>query len=391
MNILLVGNFDFDSSNANALRVRGLSRALLLAGHSVAVLDNRSPVPSREPVSADDPVGLKSVDEYRSGLYGMIPAAARGLFIGDVSARQVARDPNKPDLIILCTTHLGYLRRFLRLSRRLRVPLVVDVVEWYQPEDLPGGRFGPYAFANELSMRHATKRADGIIAISSRLAQHYLQAGNPVVSIPPMFDPASQLAEKWSAQDGKLHLCYAGTPGRKEALALILVALDQVAGKGIDVTLHAVGLTAEGLGEIRRREAPAIDNSTLELIRCYGRVPNATAKDLVSRSDFALLLRPLRKANQYGFPSKLSESMSVGTPLISNDFSDVSRHLRDGENSIVIRNLSLDAVVEAVGRAAGMSLAQRRQMSESALIEARREFSPRASASVLSLFLQGLV
>lgn len=388
MKVLIVGNFRFGSGAANALRVRGITRALYEEGHVVSILDEGRPH-ERVPLTAD--ADVTTVHEYESGLLSFLPAGVRGLFLGDVAAARVRAEGWKPDCIILYGTHLGYLLRFHRLCRELRIPLVLDVVEWYQPEDLPGGRFGPYAVANEISMRYASHRADGFIVLSRRLENHYRRDGAPVINIPPLFEPESAVARKASGAGGRLHLCYAGSPGRKEAFGLILSALQQVADRGVDFVLHAVGMTAADLGAVRGMANLGICTPAHDRIRFYGRVPNDQARRIVAEADFTLLLRPLRKANQFGFPSKLAESMAVGTPVIANDFSDLGQHLVDGENAIFLPELDEDRVLAAIMRAAAMSADQKVMMGRRALELAARRFSPRAASEPLSRFLGALV
>lgn len=387
MKITIVGNFDISSSYANALRVRGLIVALELGGHDVSVIDNRR---RGQAVGGDATATLApvmSVDEYGEGLFGWLPASMRGLFIGDVSAECLRAERGKPDCVILYGPHLGYLLRFRRLCRELHIPLVLDIVEWYQPEDLPGGRFGPYAIANEISMRHASHRVDGVFVLSRRLERHYRQGGGRVINIPPLFEPEQAIARKTSESDGRLHLVYAGTPVRKEAFDLILAALQRLDSQGVDFTLHAVGMTAADLAAVPGATGFDICDPARGRIRYYGRVPNAHARQIVAEADFTLLLRPLRKANQYGFPSKLAESMAVGTPVIANDFSDLGLHLIDGDNAIFLPELNLQAVVGALARAAAMPLARRREMADRALTTARDRFSPSSVAEPLSRFL----
>lgn len=389
MKILIVGNFRFRSNEANALRVRGIAQALSLAGHELAIMDN---APADEPsATLNDTIDVISVDEYRSGLMSFMPAGIRGIFMGDVSVRHARAKNLRPDCIVLYGPHLGYLLRFRRLCRDLRIPLVLDIVEWYQPQDLPGGRFGPYAIANEISMRHATKRAEGVIVLSRRLERHYSRReGSQVINIPPLFDAEPTIARKKSEADGRLHLCYAGTPARKEAFDVILAALRHANNRGVEFTLHLVGMTANDLASVPGASNLRDCGSESAQIQFYGRVPNSRARQIVAEADFTLLLRPLRRANQFGFPSKLAESMAVGTPVIANNFSDLDLHLTDKDNAIFLPDLDLETVVSALIRAAEMTPAQRRKMAERALTKARELFTPSAVSGVLSEFLRSL-
>lgn len=363
----------------------------MIAGHHVSIVDNSCEGAHESARSAEihrgELVTVASVDEYSSGLFSFLPPGLRGLFIGDVSARYIRQMGLRPDCIVLYGPHLGYLTRFRRLCTELRIPLILDIVEWHQPADLPGGFFGPYTMANEFSMRYATRCADGVIVLSRRLERHYRSSGLPVINVPPMFEVFDEPSDKASDSDGRLHLCYAGTPGKKEALGLILKCLQQAHVEGLDFVLHAVGMTAGDLAAVPGARRLSIVDPALDRIRFYGRVVNQHAREIVSRSDFTLLLRPLRKANQFGFPSKLAESMSVGTPIIANDFSDLGFYLKDNTNSIFIPYLQQSAVLAAIRRASIMSSSAKRSMACQALQVAKASFSHMASARLLSEFL----
>ncbi len=389
MNIVYAGLFHFTSSEANALRVRGVARALSAGGASVTIVGAAAPG-SEAALEEDEEFPSHSVDEYGQGLLSSLPRGARGILTGDVSAARVRSLRTAPDCVIVTGVRPGYYLRFRKLSRQLSIPLVLDVMEWFAPEDQPGGRFGPYTCANEIGMRVLARGADGIIVLSSRLEEHFAGQGCRTLNVPPLFVPLGELRAKHSTADRRLHLCYAGTPGRKEALNVIVPGLIALQAKGIDFVLHFVGLTREEF----QRAAPSAGIASIESIAArihfYGRVPNDSAREIVAAADFTLLVRPLRKSNQFGFPSKLPESMSLGTPVIANDFSDLGRYLVDGENAITVQDLSVDALVTALERAARMDQRERAAMSTAAIRLARSSFSPEAHANALAGFIASL-
>lgn len=330
-----------------------------------------------------------SLDEYNRGIFSRYPAGIRGLFIGDVATNHIRRAVPSPDVIILYGTHLGYVLRLHKLCNKLGIPLVLDIVEWYAPQDLPGGRFGPYAISNMLSMHWASLCADGFFVISKRLADHYGRTGKPIVTVPPLFPETTTTKEKLSADDGRLHLVYAGSPGNKEAFNTLLGGLSIAAAWGAALTWHLVGMTEADLRAVSGGSA-WLDGAGAAATVCYGRVPNVRAREIVSRSDFSLLIRPLRRSNQFGFPSKLAESMMLGTPVIANLFSDLSRYLRDGENALLLPELSKQALAEAVMRAARDDPDDRARMNADAQAIARQQFSPQSHADQMSDMLENL-
>lgn len=394
MRIAILGHFNTRESTAASLRVRGTALALLTAGHDVEVIDIRGGAPRGGERWVVEMPGQRtlvgtSLDEYAHGALSQLPRSVRGLFIGDVTSEYIRRAERCPEIIILYGTHLGYLTRLRALCHEFRIPLVADVVEWYAAEDLLGGRFGPYSLSNMLSMRRTSLSADGFFVISKRLADHYGRTGKPVITVPPLFSEIASTGSKWSAGDERLHLVYAGTPGSKEAFAVLLEGLSIASAKGAALTWHIVGMTEADLRAVPGGAA-WLDGPGAGSTVCYGRVPNERAQEIVSRSDFSLLLRPPRRSNQFGFPSKLAESMMLGTPVIANLFSDLSHYLRDKENSLLLPKLSAQALAESVLGAARDEPNVRDIMRVNAHALARTHFSPQSHAQRMSNMLEKL-
>lgn len=395
MHIVIAGHFDTRKSTAASLRVRGVAQALIAAGHDVQIVDVRHGAEvvgeswTIEAASTEAPLSGVSLDEYASGLMSRLPRGIRGLFIGDVTADYIRRNRPRPDALIVYGTHLGYLLRMRKLSRSLRIPLILDVVEWYAAEDLPGGRLGPYAFSNMLSMRRVSLSADGYFVISERLARHYQRTGRPVEIIPPLFTAPPGIADKWSVSEGRLHLVYAGSPGKKEALETLIGGLSIAVAAGAEVTLHLVGMTEADLRAVPGGSAWLDIPHTASTI-CYGQVPNDRAKEIVARSDFSLLLRPPRRSNQFGFPSKLAESMMLGTSVIANLFSDLPVFLRDGENALLLPELSKRAFGRTVMRAANIAAETQMVMHQNAQAVAQTHFDYQNYAQPMDYMLAQL-
>lgn len=384
MKILYAGPFSFPSSSANSLRVQGVVQALRCAGHEVTIA-------SWDMNSADSSSSacICGMAEYESGLLSSFPKWLRGLFLGDCLVSWLNSRKNDFDLIILYGTHLGYLTRLLYYCKKNRVPLVLDVVEWFNLEDLPGGKFGPYAISHEVSMRYVAPKADGIFAISKRLENHFKSKGARVLRVLPLFDESdSKEITKFSYKDGLLHLCYVGTPGNKESLDLVIQALGIARSKGMKLKLHLAGFDKKELLNSLRGPIPKFLNDDSGCVSVYGRIPNNEAKELVRNCDFSLLLRPDRKANQFGFPSKMAESMMLGTPVIANLFSDLADHLVDSENSILVDSLSLDSLVSVFIKASKLTFDDKCMISQGARKTAISEFSTKSNALRIDGFVR---
>jgi glycosyltransferase involved in cell wall biosynthesis len=71
-------------------------------------------------------------------------------------------------------------------------------------------------------------------------------------------------------------------------------------------------------------------------IRFYGYLENHEAIKKIAASDFTVLLRDVNRMTAAGFPTKFVESISCGTPIITNRTSDLEQYLQDGKNGYFV-------------------------------------------------------
>lgn len=365
--VYLTGPFDFPWGSASARRVVGVARSCARAGYDVHVA-SASPDPtttSRLDTPGDEgTVTFAGLDEFPTGgrprhaygwLWGMGRAAVR-----DLDAR-----PERPTHVILYGGTLPYLRHLLPWCRAHRVPLLLDLVEWYDPRALPGGRWGPIAAAEGLA-RRLHSRAAGAIAISTLLEEALHRRGVAHVALmPPTVDLAASVPGAGSGRTG-IVCGYAGTPGRKDELGLIVGAVAAAREVGADVTLEVIGPdTAEVAG---LTDGPGLPPG----IVVVGRLPQQDVAARVGSWDYTVLMREDKRSSHAGFPTKLVESLVAGTPVIANLTSDLGDHLVDGENGYVVPQVDRAALVHVLVRAAEADPAGRVAMRDRARATARR-------------------
>ena len=68
----------------------------------------------------------------------------------------------------------------------------------------------------------------------------------------------------------------------------------------------------------------------------HGKVSNLEAKNKISKADFSILFRNVNKMTSAGFPTKVSESISCGTPVITNSTSDLEHYIINGKNGFLV-------------------------------------------------------
>ncbi|MFK5636021.1 glycosyltransferase [Ornithinimicrobium sp. LYQ103] len=252
----------------------------------------------------------------------------------------------RPDLVIVYGGGSLYMERILKWGRASGVPITADVVEWYDSSHLPLGRLGPFALDNWVLMTRTLMHVDGVIAISRLLERHVHRGSSaPVIRIPPLVGGVVRQDVIESRRAGPIRLAYCGNPGKKDRLDLVVRAIAELDPLG--------GLYEFAIAGPTRQEIVAMttDGNLPRSIHVLGRVSHAEAVDLVRRADWVPLVRDdLRFANA-GFPTKVVEALSVGTPVLANLTSDLDEVLVDGANAVVVSSPDIPSVVQALERA----------------------------------------
>ena len=198
------------------------------------------------------------------------------------------------------------------------------------------------------------------------------------------FLPISALDPKITPQ--VLSLAYAGTPGKKDLINNVIEAMLRLDPSGKRVHLTLAGSLEEeilNLPALRGREVSELP----DCIEVLGHIPHEKALELIGRADFLPLLRANQRYAQAGFPTKVVESLALGTPVICNLTSDLGEYIHDGVEGIVCADYSTDAFAAALERALALTPQQRTEMRKAAREQAERSFDYRVYADSLLSFL----
>lgn len=333
---LYVGTFQLPDRNAAAQRVTGVALLLRQLGYDVTFLDlNRSiDAPFTTECARHEGFEVYSI-RYPRGFKDWLRHAATPERVAETLALHddwcgvIAY--NYPGLALL---------RLKKLCKRRELKLLADCTEWYAPYF----SLNPHEIATNVDsfirMRIAQKKCDGMIAISSFLADYYGKY-MPCVTLPPVIDRSNA---KWTVRprertgNGR-KLCYAGSPGAnmgKDRLNIMIEAFFQCGCNNL--SLDIAGITRENYEEMFPQHHEMIETLTAGgRLRFHGRLPHQAALDLLKSSDFSIFYREDNRMTRAGFPTKFVESISCGVPVITTITSDLGNYLRDGKNGLVIK------------------------------------------------------
>ena len=272
---------------------------------------------------------------------------------------------NKAEAVVLYNHPSISTKRILSFCHKKGIKVYADCTEWYDPKG--------FSFHTAIKkadtwyrMKHVNRRLDGIIAISSFLQNYYRNKGCETICVPPLIDLKDtkwRALEPVSEQSNKIKLVYVGSPGAgtKDKLGLILIALNDVKSKQpeIDFSIDIIGIDA-GQFQVVFKEDP----SKYDFVTFHGRMPNIEALGFLKRADYTIFLRDNNLICTAGFPTKFSESIACGTPVLTNITSDLGAYLLDGKNGFTLDISSLSDLGESICNALSVSREQINNMKE---------------------------
>jgi glycosyltransferase involved in cell wall biosynthesis len=386
MRILVTGNLSYHQESAAKFRVLEVVRALEALGHQVVVFDALSPAPAT-PYGDGAPVAYVRKQPAR----GALQRVAEKIGIG-FSLLLQPWGQERFDAVYCYGSELSWLLATWRFARRQQARLIVDVTELYGFEEM----FGSFAaFRARIGgwiglFPGIPLLADGIAVPSSRFHRFFRRFRGAVQLLPPFFSDLGA-ARSDPPETEVLALSYAGSPSNKEWLSLIFRALDGMpVSDSRRIRFDLVGLSNADVDAVVRGSGAETLLGRADLqIEARGRTSPQAARAVVRASDFSIVIRRRSVRVNFGFPSKVAEAFRLGTPVISNAYSDMTDYLRDGVNGLALRAETAEALGEVLERARAMGAAERAAMRQAAGETGLRFFSRERASGTLKLLLEG--
>jgi glycosyltransferase involved in cell wall biosynthesis len=385
--IVYVGPMSFPDGGAGARRILGNSLSLIDAGYEVIVGSGQMPVNKSNFDGTFQGINVYSTGERTAEDK---PVLIKHLIYTRMGKKTVewlnTLDP-EPIAIILFGGDIPYLLNLLPWCKKHHIPIIFEACEWYDPSNMPGGRFSPYRINFEITMRYLVPRVKNVLAISSYLENHFKLLGCETVCVPPTTDTLHFRNQKKERSGHLITLGYTGTPGKKDLFDNYLEALLQTDPLGKRFRFNVAGLSDSDVLSYPAfrcrniRELPS-------LIHCIGKVSHESAIKLIGDSDFSVLLRYPKRYAQAGFPTKVVESMVMSTPVICNLTSDLHKYIHDGINGIVCADYQVDSFINALLKVEKLSSQEILIMSNSARKVAEASFDFRSYVSSLDEFIK---
>lgn len=361
MNILYVRFEDFPYGSASSFRAFTLAKLMAEAGNCVTILAPNINYLENE------------IDE--DGIYKVMPS------IRAVSFNEIGGSVEKSLSILLehdeydifmRPTSIKNFNSTLKIVKKYDIPIIMDSVEWYDSSNWRLKYLDPRYYIFQYMWRYKFTKCNGIIAISRLIENHYKKSLSNVVRIPTITD-VKNTKYRTEIKDDRVTFIFSGKLDEgKDNLDTFIEALDRVDHSGDRTQLNIYGPSRDEVKKNLGEKAFLLDEHKNIVI--YGRVPQQEAQLACLNSDFSVFFRLNRRSANAGFPTKLGECMTFGTPVICNDTGDISLVVNNKENGFLLKSKSVDEISETLEYLLKMTKEERKEMRKKARLSAESFF-----------------
>lgn len=337
--ILFVLDNCFPFGTAAASRARSLCQLFDLAGYKVHVICSRT---------MESNLNVDKVYKLPYCTYKIStnkPATAIASFVGTPALMKDVKKyfaEERPDFVFAMNS-LTFFRKLRRICKQRKIKLIVEQNEWRDKSSFKFRELDYRYIHEEWLIKQEYKKADGILAISRYFQNYYRNVGMNVVRIPTVLD-VQNTSYSVHSKNRKIVLIYSGNPSTsKEYLASVINVLADYPQFREAFEFHIYGPDYNKV----LKNIGGNDNLLKSAEGCvfiHGKVKQELMQDIMMSADFQIFLRPHRRSSEAGFPTKLGESMAVGTPVITNLTGDIGLYLEDGANGFLADDMSSSSI-----------------------------------------------
>ncbi|MDM1012205.1 glycosyltransferase family 4 protein [Clostridium perfringens] len=369
MKIVFIISSSFPYGEAFSSRARNFVKLFCMKGNSVHVI---API-SNNNNNIKELEGLNYSVEYVNDPKSILTLSGFLTWKPYIKALKDYMSNNKVD-IIFSSSMIFVANKIHKVAKENGIPYIVEQCEWYDESTFKGKRLNPYYREHVKMIEKGYKNFDGIISISRLFERHYSKQQLPVLRIPTILDVKNTKFRNVDLNRDKIKIIFAGSLGKgKEMLSTIFEAIKKI---NVDNEYIHMDIYGPSENEIITNINGNITllNDVKEYITVHGRIAQELIEEKLRDADFSIFIRPERKSSNAGFPTKLAESMSVGTPVITNNTGDVELYLKNGVNGFILNDNSSDALLDVFKKIITLSKENYESMRINSRIIAEKNF-----------------
>ena len=353
MRFLYLGPFRFPDGDAAASRVLNNARILNDLGHTVTVLSFGGRYRDIDQLTNEYFYEkIKYIISNDIDTHSFKERLLRYIYPGANAWKYIKKEEAQFDAIITYNTTCQFNWNLLIWAKRKNKKLILDLTEWPEANETPGGKYSPIYWMSEINMKCVQKKFKNLILISKYLAKYY-NTSNTLL-LPPLINIKDN---KWNVYDPiynkdiqehqGIRIIFAGTPAKKDLLGNLIQALIITLNHTKKIQLIIIGVPKEQATQYVEHEY--IEKYKKNII-FIGRIPQYQVPSFYHISDFSAIIRVPNRKNMAGFPTKMAESMAAGCPVLMNATSDLMDYAIDGQNAIIIKDYTINSIVNGLNR-----------------------------------------
>lgn len=357
--VLYVGAFELPDRNAAAQRVRANATLLASLGYEVVLVgrNSQSGIPSNKLQRVIYPEIQMECWETGapSGQLEWLRYITSGRFLSElVMTRYEGRVHS-----IVCYNYPSVAQfRIRNYARRIGAAALADVTEWYPNVHVTGIAPIIKNFDTSFRMRVVNRSMDGLITTSRLLTRFYKSVVGSIVELPTLIELNDLPRPNASPEGAPKRIFFAGAIEDKRAVSQIkgeikdhldwvIEMLYEVHVQGVDFHFDIFGVERKHYLDFFEGHTEFIESMGNKVV-FHGRKPRNVVLESLKMADFSMFLRPSIRTTNAGFPTKFSESISFGVPVITNKLDCLEPYMEDGKNCVVVNYNDLETSVARV-------------------------------------------
>lgn len=239
-----------------------------------------------------------------------------------------------------------FLMRLIRFCKKNKITIVSDCVDWLSIKT-KNPLFNLVKKTDDVIIKRIlNNRVDGLIVISNYLKNYYERKNPNVIVLPPLTLPVSKTTK--FSQTQTLSLIYAGQLFRlnerkikvstlKDRIDIVIESLYHLKQSYENFVFNIYGFTREEYLLAIPKHKHIIDDLHKNIF-FHGRKNNTEVEKNIRKADFSVLIRDDKVESKAGFPTKVTESITQGTPVIITNTGDLGNYITDGVNGFIVNN-----------------------------------------------------
>lgn len=363
--LIIIGGFELPDKNAAAQRIKAMAALFNRAGYQVVLVG----------VTKDQTLGpydLRQVDfpeidaevwevgnprskrEWLMKIWSIKPLEAR-----------LKREYGSNLWGVICYNYPAFAQlSAARFAHRLGGSALADVSEWYGTRRPTSLQAIIKNIDTWLRMRWANFKMDGIISSSPYLTRYYGSKAEVLVELPTLIlaDTQSILdALKIGSDNSPKKLFFAGsgfdlttlhseTGGLKDRLDWVIDLLAKAANQGASFVCDVYGVNKTDYLEVCPQHLDILQHLG-ESVVFHGRQPWATVIRKLRDADFSIFLRKETRVTLAGFPTKFTEAILNGTPVLTNPMENVAPYITEGKTGFALDMKNQEAALQTLLKA----------------------------------------